>query len=200
MEDIRLKQRLIGAIVLISLGVIFIPMLLKGPSNLDAPIFSSNIPEQPEQRKTEIIPLKPLPPRPVDLPIATIPVEVDTLPVRPEADIEPPFVTPPKSEPAPVVKNTMPTAPVAETPETSQSDLSGWAVQVGSFSSKSNALGLQTRLRDKGFNAFVEAYQAKGGVRYRVRIGPELTADKAKAVAGKLKQEMGIDGLVLRHK
>jgi len=195
MEDKRLKQRLIGAVVLISLGVIFIPMLLKGPDSLDAPIFTSNIPQQPEQRKTEIIPLKPLPPRPDNLPIMAIPVEVDTPKPQPEAKPAPII----KAEP-PVVKpeqDSTPTVPMVSNPST---DLSGWAVQVGSFSSKKNALALQKRLRDKQYAAFVEAYKAKSGVRYRVRVGPELSSDKAKQLASKLKREMGIDGLVLRHK
>lgn len=199
MEDKRLKQRLIGAVVLVSLGVIFIPMLLKGPDSLDAPIFTSNIPEQPEQRKTEIIPLKPLPPRPANIPITAIPVEVEIHSSQPEAATSPSKTSPPKAEiPSTRKTETRPdTAPIMDKPKPT---LSGWAVQVGSFSSRKNALGLQKRLRTKGYAAFVEAYRAKDNVRYRVRIGPELTSDKAKKLAGKLKREMGIDGLVLHHK
>lgn len=200
MEDKRLKQRLIGAVVLISLGVIFIPMLLKGPDSLDAPIFTSNIPQQPEQRKTEIIPIKPIPPRPDNIPIMAIPVEVDSAIPQPESqpeDNKPAAVT---MEEPPVVTSKPDSAATAPTENILSTDLSGWAVQVGSFSSKKNALALQQRLRDKQYAAFVEAYQAKSGVRYRVRIGPELSADKAKQLASKLKREMGIDGLVLRHK
>lgn len=46
--DIILKQRLVGAIVLISLGVIFIPMLLSGKGELSSPILKSNIPPTPK--------------------------------------------------------------------------------------------------------------------------------------------------------
>ena len=199
MEDKRLKQRLIGAVVLVSLGVIFIPMLLKGPDSLDAPIFTSNIPAQPEQRKTEIIPLKPLPPRPANIPITAIPVEVEINRPQPEVAVTPAKPVSPKTEVAaePMTESKPNTRPVLSQPTT---ELSGWAVQVGSFSSKNNALRLQKRLRAKDYAAFVEAYQAKSGVRYRVRIGPELSSDKAKALASRLKREMGIDGLVLRHK
>lgn len=198
MEDKRLKQRLIGAVVLVSLGVIFIPMLLKGPDSLDAPIFTSNIPDQPEQRKTEIIPLKPLPPRPANIPITAIPVEVEINRPQPEA-AAPAKPVQPRVEETTTLKTRpkVTTTPILNRPS---SDLSGWAVQVGSFSSKKNALGLQKRLRAKSYTAFVEAYQAKNGTRYRVRIGPELTSAKAKQLAARLKQEMGIDGLVLRHK
>ena len=58
--DILLKQRLVGAIVLISLAVIFIPMLLSGNSELMSSRIKSNIPPQPsyEIRRLEIQPLE----------------------------------------------------------------------------------------------------------------------------------------------
>ena len=94
-----------------------------------------------------------------------------------------------------------PAEPATKTPaDKGQPDLSGWVVQVGSFSRKSNALSLQDRLRKKGYAAYVEAYQAKNGTRYRVRVGPELSEEKSKASASSLKREMGIDGFVLHQK
>lgn len=188
MEDKRLKQRLIGAIVLVSLGVIFIPMLLKGPDTLDTPIITSNIPAKPD-RKTEVIPLKPLPPRPEQAPITSLPVEQDTRAVKLEAE---------KSE-APVNKPAEPATKEAQAKSLAP-DLSGWVVQVGSFSRKANALSLQDRLRNKGYTSYVEAYQAKSGTRYRVRVGPELSEEKSKATAASLKRDMGIDGFVLQQK
>jgi DedD protein len=184
MEDKRLKQRLIGAIVLVSLGVIFIPMLLKGPDTLDTPILTTNIPPKPD-RKTEVIPLKPLPPRPDKSPITSIPVEKETPAVKPEP-------APPAAESKPAAK--------ADKPANNLADLQGWVVQVGSFSRKSNALSLEGRLRKKGYSAYVEAYEAKSGTRYRVRVGPELSEGKSKATAASLKREMGIDGFVLHQK
>ena len=50
MEEGRLKQRLLGAVVLIALAVIFIPMLLSGGRDMEMPVFGSNVPE----RSTEI--------------------------------------------------------------------------------------------------------------------------------------------------
>ncbi|MEJ2213837.1 MAG: hypothetical protein P8Y20_07200 [Gammaproteobacteria bacterium] len=44
--DNALKKRLIGAAVLASLGVIFIPMLLEEDTVIDSDIYSSNIPEK----------------------------------------------------------------------------------------------------------------------------------------------------------
>ncbi|MDH5370815.1 MAG: hypothetical protein OEW99_12370, partial [Gammaproteobacteria bacterium] len=46
MEESRLKQRLTGAIVLVALAVIFIPMLLSGGRDMEMPVFGSNVPER----------------------------------------------------------------------------------------------------------------------------------------------------------
>ena len=54
MEEGRLKQRLVGAVVLIALAVIFIPMLLSGGRNMEMPVFGSNVPE----RSAEITSIK----------------------------------------------------------------------------------------------------------------------------------------------
>ncbi|MBD3610366.1 MAG: SPOR domain-containing protein [Gammaproteobacteria bacterium] len=193
MEEKRLKQRMIGAIVLVSLAVIFIPMLLKGPETLNTPIITSNIPPKPE-RKTEIIPIKPIPPRPQQKPISVIPVKEDSPEARPEAA---PAPEKPKSK---TQKPAIEAAPDTSTPESRLASLQGWVVQVGSFSRKKNALNLQNKLRKKQFAAFVEAYSSKSGTRYRVRVGPETSSAKAKSLATTIKKRMGIDGLVLKHK
>ena len=49
MEEGRLKQRLVGAIVLVALGVIFIPMLLSGGRDMEMPVFGSNVPERTKE-------------------------------------------------------------------------------------------------------------------------------------------------------
>ncbi len=56
MNESEFKQRMIGAIVLIALGVIFIPILLNGEDDDGMPLFSSNIPE----RHKSITNMKPL--------------------------------------------------------------------------------------------------------------------------------------------
>ncbi|MBL1277555.1 MAG: SPOR domain-containing protein [Ectothiorhodospiraceae bacterium] len=48
--NIQLKQRLVGAIVLVALAVIFIPMLLPGSGSITGGISGSNIPAEPDYR------------------------------------------------------------------------------------------------------------------------------------------------------
>lgn len=62
--DIILKQRLVGAIVLISLGVIFIPMLLSGKGELSSAKLESNIPPEPQYEIRQPLVLVPEPAMP----------------------------------------------------------------------------------------------------------------------------------------
>lgn len=77
MQDSSLKQRLVGAIVLVFLGVIVIPMLLSGEG--PAPITQSNIPPPPKSEfSSKIIPLDEVPaagtlnPVPISPPAASV--------------------------------------------------------------------------------------------------------------------------------
>ena len=52
---VNIKQRIIGALVLVSLGVIFIPLLLNGGPDTDASFLDNNIPEMPK-KLTKVLP------------------------------------------------------------------------------------------------------------------------------------------------
>ena len=76
----------------------------------------------------------------------------------------------------------------------------GWAVQVGSFARRENALALRARLRAEGHPAFVEPYAGEGGVRaWRVRVGPEPTRAEAEALRARLARALGLEGIVVAH-
>ena len=74
-----------------------------------------------------------------------------------------------------------------------------WAVQVGSFSNRSNALGLKEKLRKKKIHAFVERVLKDNKAVYRVRVGPAVTRKKAEALKQKLKKDLKLSGLVVKH-
>ncbi len=188
MDENQLKQRIVGAIVLVALAVIFIPMLLSGDRDGDMSIVETNIPAKPEH---------------VD--------RVKTL------DIEPP-AAPPPAEPVrrrPVDEHTPPqqAAPSGatqdDTPQTpsrseTQVDAPGddnkaWAVQVGSFSQQSNALGLRDKLRKQGYSTFVEKVSTDNGPVYRVRVGPEVRRSKAEELQQELQAKLKLEGLVVAH-
>jgi len=76
----------------------------------------------------------------------------------------------------------------------------GWILQIGSFSSKTNSIKLRDKIRSKGFVTFVdEITDSKNQKRYRVRIGPYATRDEAKTEKNNIKKSMDLDGIIKPH-
>lgn len=66
-------------------------------------------------------------------------------------------------------------------------DSSGLTVQVASYSLKSEAETMRSKLAAKGYNvSIVESHLADKGIWYRVRVGKHLDADAAKELAAKI--------------
>jgi len=62
----------------------------------------------------------------------------------------------------------------------------GWIVQLGSFGDEDNAHRLAERVEIFGFTTRVSAYTASGRPMFRVRVGPELSRDRAMEIASSL--------------
>jgi cell division protein FtsN len=72
-------------------------------------------------------------------------------------------------------------------PATARQDAEGFTVQVASYSLKSEAETMRSKMSAKGYNvSIVESHQGDKGTWYRVRIGKRLDADAAKELAAKL--------------
>src|SRR5690606_16822366 len=115
----RLKQRLIGAVVLVALAVIFIPMLLQGPIERESSSVPIEIPVQPA------IGARPQPAPEPRLPVAELPAADDPAPSR---EAEQPVQAPVAKE-KPTAVPPKPAAAASQVPP----ELASWAVQVGSF-------------------------------------------------------------------
>lgn len=207
--NIQVKQRVVGAIVLVALAVIFIPLLLPGKGDVIGLIENSNVPPAPDYR---FPPIKDAPEAPamdkVVVPLDTPAGETSVAVVAPEPPATGQVSTP---EAAPAPKPTPKKPPVAEvTAEPSSKEVlaakipqagevRAWTVQLGSFSSQKNALALRDTLRAKGYPSFVEALKSGGKMIYRVRVGPELTRASADKLRQKLLQEMKMQGLVKQY-
>ena len=211
----RLKERLIGAAVLVLLAVIFIPMLLNDTTQYHSEITGSNIPPRPvDEFNSKIVPLEEGQPQQ-----ATAPPEVSGTGTKeppppatdgqedreqnqatgdksPEQVVTPPVTGAAPPTPTPVTEQHEAAAAV---PPAKEMGVQAWIVQLGSFSSKKNAEQLNDKLRGKGFTAFVEPLKQKTGTIYRVRVGPELLRSDAEKIRDKIKQAMHMDGLVVSY-
>ncbi len=72
-----------------------------------------------------------------------------------------------------------------------------FAVQVGAFSESRAAESLAAGLRTRGFDVYVSPSATPGGSRWRVRVGPLPSRERAESVAARLKAEEKLPTWVL---
>ncbi len=77
--------------------------------------------------------------------------------------------------------------------------IKAWAVQLGSFSKRSNAVALRDRLQEEGFAAFVRPTAMSDGRLTRVYVGPEFSKEGARHLSGALTKETQLSGLVVPY-
>ncbi len=193
----RFRNRLVGAVILVSLAVIFVPMILTGEGELDLKVRGPTIPPEPDFGSSNLLPKVP-PPNAADV-ARTDPVVVE----QPSADGDAESVAPlaPATSAAPEVP-VIPPEPVEAKPavtETVAAGVPAWAVQVGSFESKKSAFTLRDQLRAKGFAAYVEAVKSGSRDVYRVRVGPELQQELARQLLERIAKDTGTKGIVVKH-
>ncbi|WP_018952805.1 SPOR domain-containing protein [Thioalkalivibrio sulfidiphilus] len=208
--DPRLKQRLVGAAVLLALAVIFLPMLLDGTGHQAGLNLRDGIPPEPEFARPEA-------PAPLERQATPVPPQETRPAPRSEARAVPqavPQVAPqpvpepaaPAAEPAP--QSRTPTAPAPATPPpaptrapaaASDPGPGGWAVQVGSFGERANAEAERDRLRRAGFQVLVEPARAGDRQIFRVKVGPVSTREEAERLRSRLGTEQSLQGIVVTH-
>lgn len=119
--------------------------------------------------------------------------QVAASPVPPPAPSKPEARKEPASQPQPVAPSARP-EPTVRTPVASSApaprSTSGWAVQLGSFSSRATAERLTGELRAEGYEAFVMPVESGGATLYRVRVGPMPSRDSAEATLRKVKDKV----------
>ena len=201
MSDRALKERIIGAIVLVVLAVLVVPVFLDGTPD-EAEIVSESVilPGQNSDNRTQqTVVLDRDRSQPVPASSAPTPVVVATQEREAPAS-EPPAVVP-TPEPEPEAKSAVvATADVSPAPTaaTATSTTGMWAVQLGSFANQENAERLAAGLREQGYAAFLSQLQTDSGALHRVRIGPQKDRDSAEAIAAQL-EKSGHKGRAVPH-
>ena len=193
MDRLQLKQRIVGAIVLVALGVIFIPMVLNHDDSTSG-ISGSNIPEKPrelEQLATQTVPA--LPPTPAQPTETRQLVDKDTPPLpKATEQLAQETATSAKSEITPRAPTTETTTKPSEPAKTR-----GWVVQIASFTDRKKALQLRDRLRKAKYTSFVESVTGKRGTLYRVRVGPVIKREEADSLQAKIAKQLKLKGALV---
>lgn len=167
--DDGLKQRLIGAVILLALGVIFIPVLF------------DRDPIKPVDRETQI------PPEPE---IVTIEIQEPEPPPQTE-------LAPPPEQMYQPQNMTEASAEVEAPGLTEQGVPKSWVLQVGSFASQDAAEALRKALAAQDYAAYTRQVSLDAKTVTRVLVGPKL--DKAALLQDKEKidQEHDVSSILL---
>ncbi len=75
-------------------------------------------------------------------------------------------------------------------------DTEVWSVRVGAFSDVSVAEHLVQKLQQQGYTTYTQLHD---GNLYHVFVGPELDASNAQTVQQRLKQHLGLNGVVVPY-
>lgn len=190
MLDKGLKQRMVGALVLLALAVIFLPMLLSREDEsrrvlVDAP----EMPAAPEMPSVEVQPV--VVPEPQLLPDEPVgPDAVQSLEPVEVPSLEQPFVAAvPVPAAAPVAA-----PPVAPSKLDANSLPISWSVQLASLSSSDGAQKLQKTLRSQGYNAYIRSVDGMN----RVFVGPLIERAEADRLRDQLNRQHKLNGFVVR--
>lgn len=194
--EIGLKERLIGAVVLVVIAVIVIPFVLKGPA--------------PDTTVTRPLPLpsaaSTTPPAEYRMPLmAAAPQNNGSTALSPDAQSSAPSPQPqvapaqsaasPAPQPAPVVNEAPPPAPthvIKRHAPAAPAHVSGkWTVQAGSFGSEANARKVQRALESRGYHAYISRYRNGGREFYRVRVGAYAERAAAERAAREIARAYG---------
>ncbi|KQN54635.1 cell division protein [Pseudomonas sp. Leaf48] len=210
--DKAYKQRMVGALVLVALAVIFLPMLFSRQDEQRQVIVEAPAaPQAPALPQVQVEPV--VVPEPQALPQEPVPSDEEIAqqeaPVVPAAPVAPAptakAVTPPPA-PAPALAAKPATAPVQPItaapgkPDTTQSrvDANGlsvsWSVQLASLASRDSAEKLQKSLRSQGYNAYIRTADGKN----RVFVGPLIERAEADRLRDLLSRQQNLKGFVVR--
>ena len=187
--DKGLRQRMVGALVLVALAVIFLPMLFSREDELQRVVVDAPaMPQAPAMPSAELEPVSV--PQVQDLPQEPVPgagLEASAPVVEaPAVAVTEPAATKPAAA-----------AEVAPVP-VSRLDANGlavsWSVQLASLSSRASAESLQQTLRGKGYNAYIRNVDGMN----RVFVGPVIERAEADRLRDQLTRLQKLNGFVVR--
>ncbi|MHC8343432.1 SPOR domain-containing protein [Pseudomonas sp. RT6P73] len=217
--DKAYKQRMVGALVLVALAVIFLPMLFsRQDEQRQVTVEAPTAPQAPSVPQVQVEPV--VVPEPQALPQEPVPSDDEIaqqeapsapIAIAPSAPVAPvpaakPVAPAPAPAPAPAMAAkpatapSQPITPAPGKPDTTQSrvDANGlsvsWSVQLASLSSRASAESLQKDLRSQGYNAYIRTADGKN----RVFVGPLIERAEADRLRDLLGRQKNLKGFVVR--
>ncbi|HIE5766398.1 cell division protein DedD [Proteus sp. GOKU] len=217
----KFQNRLVGAVVLVAVGVIFLPALLDGDKKYNEDQFAS-IPLVPkpgdEQEIESIAPIEQtsVPSTPsegasegmlseavtgVEQPTVTTPEPPAVVPVTPP--VQPPQQptqqpTPTPEPPAVVTPPVQPPAPPVQ--ETKPPKGEAWVVQLGALKNAAKVEEIIAKMHFSGYPVYTVPARPVAGQVTRIYIGPSASKSELQAILPHLKELTGLQGEVRAYK
>ncbi|WP_193016188.1 cell division protein DedD [Proteus sp. FME41] len=214
----KFQNRLVGAVVLVAVGVIFLPALLDGDKKYNEDQFAS-IPLVPkpgdEQEIESIAPIEQTrtPSTPsegaseamlseavtgVEQPVATTPEPPVVVPVTPS----PQPTSRPTPEPTPVTPTVVPPVqpPAPPAQETKPPKGEAWVVQLGALKNAAKVEEIIAKMHFSGYPVYTVPARPVTGQMTRIYIGPSASKSELQAILPHLKELTGLQGEVRAYK
>lgn len=215
----RARRRLIGAVTLVTVMVVVLPMLLDGESRQSGQDIAINIPS-PGASGDFASRAVPVPVQPKSAPASPHPRAEKAMQAQVSAATQTPPVAPPvppvkaeepvkapapaaSAESAPAVKE--PASPPKHKDEksaaaTPKQEGVPFVIQLGAFANSANAKERQSKLTALKIKFYTETVKTPSGDKLRVRAGPYATRQEAERAQAKLKAAGIQDGVVAEKK
>jgi DedD protein len=212
--DKVVKQRMVGALVLVALAVIFLPMLFSREDEMrQVRVEAPEAPAAPTLPQVQVEPVQVpepqvLPEEPLIVEQSTAPLQAPSTPITPAPSATPaptpapaaPAVAAKPATPAPAKVEVKPAATVAAAvkPAAGKIDANGlpvsWSIQMASLSNRASADNLQKTLRSQGYNAYIRSAEGMN----RVYVGPLIERAEAERLRDVINRQQKLKGFVVR--
>ena len=172
--DVKLKQRLIGAVILTALAIIILPLLLDGS----------------EQERERIHSPMPKPPQ-IDLDkitVSDVARKIEQMERASEARLPQELVDQTDYEEQPDFifdKNNLPV---------------NWSIQLGSFEYEENAVRLREKLRNRNYRTYILHARTNEGGMYRVFVGPSSSKATLTEMMVQIEASLDLEGRIVRYR
>ena len=195
-----LRQRIVGALVLLALGIIFLPVIFDRERIVPVDR-ESQIPPEPADQILSL-PEPPIAPRERSEKIAH--------PIDGRFDIEEPpedsasVAAKSGSSPNPVGSEAALSVASAESEtDSNQNKLEiapSWVLQVASFESNARALSVLKELEAMRYRGFVREVDTSSGKRTRLFVGPNVSKPKLQQAKTEIDKKFKVESIILRFR